>query len=82
MSRKVLVLFFMVLGLATFGVTAQDEAIPYIGVGETISGEITNGTIQYNVTATAGQLLIIDVVAEGFEPTMEVDSVSSGREVA
>ncbi|PJF20709.1 MAG: hypothetical protein CUN56_14800, partial [Phototrophicales bacterium] len=82
MRYKVFVTLLMILVVATVGVVAQDEAIPYIGVGETVSGEITNGTIQYNVTATAGQLLIIDVVAEGFEPTMEVDSVSSGREVA
>lgn len=82
MIRRFLAILLILSVVSVFGVAAQDEEIPPIGVGETISGEISNGVIQYNVTAAAGQLLVVDVVSVGFEPSIEVDSVATGREVA
>jgi hypothetical protein len=81
MQRKLL--YFTILALLLMVaplVSAQEDAIP-IAIGEEASGEISGTAATYVFSATAGQMLIVDVLSEDFEPIAEVND-ASGSEVA
>jgi hypothetical protein len=76
--RKLAILMTLLLVaiVLTSTVSAQDT----IAVGETVQGEVTDGTVTHTFSATAGEIVIITIVTEGFEPTLEVED-ADGWEV-
>ena len=77
MRKLSILMTLLVIAIAlTTTVSAQDT----IAVGETVQGEVTNGAATHTFSATAGEMVIITIVAEGFEPDLEVED-ADGWEV-
>ena len=51
-----------------------------IAVGDTVSGEVAGGAVEYVFSAEAGEVIIVSIVAEGFEPDLEIND-ADGWEV-
>lgn len=76
--RRFSILMILLIGtiMVAVPVAAQDT----VAVGETVSGEVSDGAVTYEFSATASELVVITIVAEGFEPDIEVND-ADGWEV-
>jgi hypothetical protein len=76
--RKLMLLVMLLIIVASLPVmvSAQDT----IAVGETVTGEVTNGVVEAVFSAEAGEVVVVSILTDGWEPDLEIND-ADGWEV-